>query len=250
MKILELDIETAPHRVWTWGLFNQNIAIAQIDKPGYILCWAAKWFGEKEVMFESVQHQTYANMLRPMYKLLNEADVVVHFNGISFDMKWLQAEFLKLGWPPCSPCQQIDLLLTVKRRFRLASNKLDYILGFLKIGNKVKHDGFEMWVGCMDGDQHYWKQMEKYNRGDVTLMEKVYKKLLPWIVNHPNHALYENGGERVCPNCGGKHLHKRGSYFTSTMSYHRYRCVDCKTWSKERTNNVPKEKRAKILKGL
>ena len=54
MKILYLDIETAPNLVFTWGLFNQNIGLNQIVKPGYTLCFAAQWEGKKEIVFSSV----------------------------------------------------------------------------------------------------------------------------------------------------------------------------------------------------
>jgi len=47
IKILEIDIETAPSLVYTWGLFNQNIGVNQIVKPGYMLCWAAKFQHQK-----------------------------------------------------------------------------------------------------------------------------------------------------------------------------------------------------------
>ncbi len=40
-KILLLDIETAPHRVYAWGLWGQDIYLDQIEAPGYTLCWAA-----------------------------------------------------------------------------------------------------------------------------------------------------------------------------------------------------------------
>jgi predicted RNA-binding Zn-ribbon protein involved in translation (DUF1610 family) len=188
-------------------------------------------------MFESVQNQSNEKMLQPIYNLLNEADAIVHYNGNSFDIKWLHAEFLKLGWEMPAPSQHIDLLPTVKRRFRLASNKLDYVLGFLGLGEKVKHPGFEMWVGCMEGD-------------NVTQMEKVYNRLIGWIVNHPNHGVYDDPSEPTCPNCGSTDVQKRGTYHTATMSYQRYRCNDCGTWSKDRTALTLKETRPNILKGL
>jgi hypothetical protein len=33
-KILLLDIETAPHRVYSWGLWKQDIHIDRIIEPG------------------------------------------------------------------------------------------------------------------------------------------------------------------------------------------------------------------------
>ena len=47
-KILSLDIETAPAKVYCWGLWDQNIGINQIVEDGYVLCWCAKWIDKKE----------------------------------------------------------------------------------------------------------------------------------------------------------------------------------------------------------
>ena len=46
MKILLLDIETAPNIVHSWGLWQQNIGLPQIVKSGYTICWSAKWYKE------------------------------------------------------------------------------------------------------------------------------------------------------------------------------------------------------------
>ena len=42
-KILLLDIETAPAKVYSWGLFQQDHGINQVVEDGYMLCWCAKW---------------------------------------------------------------------------------------------------------------------------------------------------------------------------------------------------------------
>ena len=54
MNTLLLDIETAPITAYTWGLFNQNIPIKAIVDSGTVLCWAAKWLEDDEVMFSSI----------------------------------------------------------------------------------------------------------------------------------------------------------------------------------------------------
>ena len=53
-KILLLDIETAPNKVYTWGLWNQNIGLSQIIQEGYLLCWGAKWLGKRGVMTDAL----------------------------------------------------------------------------------------------------------------------------------------------------------------------------------------------------
>lgn len=92
---------------------------------------------------------------------------------------------------------------------------------------------FEDWVGCIKGDAASWNKMIKYNINDVTTMEKLYVKFIPWIKGHANHSLYSDGSELVCPNCGGNKLHKRGYAYTLASVYQRYRCVDCGHWSKD-----------------
>ena len=248
MKILLIDIETAPNRVWTWGLWNQNISIGQIDKPGYILCWAAKWHNEKEVMFSSLWKEGKNKMLKKIYNLLEEADVIVHYNGINFDNRWLNSEFAKQGWTPPAPHQPIDLFRTIKRMFNLPSYKMDFALKYLGLGSKYRHDGWDMWKGCMKKDPHFQREMEKYNKMDVTEMEKLYVFLRPWIMNHPNHALYSDKGVNQCPTCGGTHLRKKGLRYTNVFIYQRYRCNDCGAWSQGRQNNMTKDKKAVVLK--
>lgn len=236
MRILLLDIETAPNIAYVWGLFKENIPLQRLVSSGYVLCWAAKWLGEDEVFFDSVHKSREKTMLKRIHKLLSEADAVVHYNGSSFDIPTLNKEFLLHGLAPPASYKQIDLLLTARKQFRFTSNKLDYVANVLGVGKKFKHAGFELWVQCMNGDEAAWAEMETYNKQDVYLLEKVYEIFLPWIKGHPNVGLYEGSEEHVCPNCGGNHLTKRGFSFTATNQYQRYQCNDCGTWSRSRKN--------------
>jgi hypothetical protein len=161
-------------------------------------------------------------------KTLMEADVIVHYNGTKFDIPTLNKEFVKRGMLPPSPYKQVDLLRVVRREFKFASNKLDYVSRALGLGGKEKHDGFMLWVDCMNNNLAAWKKMEKYNRQDVTLLEKLYNHLLPWIRSHPNHSA--KAGVTCCPSCGSLDFQSRGTQATSTMTYQRYHCQDCGTW--------------------
>ena len=237
MKILFLDIETAPHKVYCWGLWDQNIGLNQIVEPGYTLCWAARWLGSKEMLFSK---HTDPDMLIRMHELLEEADAVVHYNGTRFDMPTLNGEFIVNNLSRPSPYKQIDLLKTARRQFRLASNKLDYVATHLGLRNKEAHKGMSLWTECMAGDDKAWKQMEKYNKRDVTLLEEVYKKLLPWVDGHPNQNMYGSLDKPRCTKCHSDKLQKRGFYQTATAIYQRLRCVDCGSWMRERRNIVNK----------
>lgn len=234
MKILLLDIETAPNLVHVWGLWQQNVSISQIMDASYVMCWAAKWLGEEEIFFDSVHQSRPKRMLHRVHSLIDEADAVIHYNGARFDMPTLNKEFLLHGMPPPSPYKQIDLLNTARGRFRFPSNKLDYIAQALGVGKKHEHAGHRLWVECMAGNDESWEVMETYNKQDVRLLEAVYNVFLPWIKNHPNMNIYHDT-EDTCPTCGGVHLKKRGFSYTITQKYQRYVCKDCGTWSRSRT---------------
>lgn len=234
MKLLLIDIETAPNTAYVWGLFKENIPLVRLIDSGHVLCWAAKWVGEDEIFFDSLHKSGKKKMLKNIHSKLEEADAVIHYYGSRFDIPTLNKEFILNGMAPPAPYKQIDLLTTARRRFKFASNKLDYVAKALGVGEKVKHAGFEMWIKCMNNDPAAWKDMETYNVQDVVVLEKVYEKLLPWIQNHPNVGLH-NGDADVCPNCGGVHLERRGFSFTAAGKYQRYQCKDCGTWSRGKT---------------
>jgi uncharacterized protein YprB with RNaseH-like and TPR domain len=236
MKILFLDIETAPNLVHVWGLWQQNVGLPQILDSGYVMCWAAKWFDEDEVMFDSILHNKPKAMLKRIHSLLDKADAVVHYHGSKFDIPTLNKEFIVHGLPPPAPYKQIDLLKTARSQFKFPSNKLDYIAQALKLGKKVKHRGHELWIECMNKDPVAWLEMEEYNIQDVILLEKVYKILLPWIKNHPNRGLYNPLSGKICPNCGNEHFNKRGFSYTSTCKYQRYQCKGCGAWFRGNEN--------------
>ena len=138
-KILLIDIETSPNLATVWGIWQQNISLNQLLESSSTLCYAAKWLGEDEVMFKSVQNTTYKRMLKSVHKLMDEADAIIHYNGSRFDIPTLNKEFLIAGMPPPSPAKQIDLLSVARKQFRFVSNKLDYVSQALGLGKKTEH---------------------------------------------------------------------------------------------------------------
>jgi predicted RNA-binding Zn-ribbon protein involved in translation (DUF1610 family) len=230
MRLLLMDVETAPNLATVWGLFKQNIAINQLIESSHTLCWAARWYGEDSTYFDSIYRSTPRQMVRRIHKMLDEADAVIHYNGTKFDIPTLNKEFLLHGLNPPAPYKQIDLLKTARNQFRFPSNKLDYVAQQLKLGKKKAHIGHELWLKCMEKDPEAWAMMEEYNIQDIELLEALYDKLRPWIKGHINHSVVT--GEHVCPNCGSHKLQKRGHSLTRSLLYQRYQCRDCGTWSR------------------
>jgi len=251
LKLLEIDIETAPAIAYIWGLKTRYVPVNRLVEDGYTLCFAAKWYKKPGIVFKSIHEHGKEDMVRTAHELMEEADAIVHYNGTKFDVPILFQEMMSQGLSPPAPFKQIDLLKTVRQRFRLTSNKLDFVAEKLGLGNKVKHKGMEMWHECMAGNDSAWKDMERYNRRDVYLLEKVYKRLLPWIVDHPNLALYKNEINRpVCPSCGSSHVQSRGTAHTKTMTYQRFQCQSCGTWMRERLNNTTPDKKKHTMVGI
>lgn len=226
-RILFLDIETAPNVAYVWGLFDQNISHNQVEAASYVLCWAAKWEGRSAMQFDSVQRHSKLRMLKRIHRLLDEADIVVHYNGNKFDTPTLNKEFVKQGFTPPSPYKQIDMLRVCRQAFRFESNKLDSVTKSLGLGRKIKHHGFELWLGCMRNDPKSWRTMERYNRQDVAILEQVYHRLLPWIDKHP---LLRGTTGLTCPKCSSVKIQRRGSATTRTAHFHRYQCTHCGGW--------------------
>jgi DNA polymerase elongation subunit (family B) len=237
VKVLFIDIETSPNLAWTFELKRAYIGIEAIVEPSRMLCFAACWLDKPDrIEFYSEWKHGHEGMLAAAYRLLSEADVVVHYNGERFDEPRMNQEFAQLGWAPPAPFQRIDLWRTISRRFSLPSQKLDYVLRHFGLGGKQSTGGMRLWIGVMNGVEKDRAKMEEYNRNDVAIMVPLYAKLRPWIVGHPNLNLYAVDGDGDgwnCPTCESSDVQRRGFQRTGVSTYQRYRCNRCGSWSRE-----------------
>lgn len=229
-KILYYDIETAPAQVYTWSLFKPHIGIDQIISPSRILGFSYMWHGQKKARWVSEYHNSRKEMLDTIHDLFDEADIVIGYNSKGFDTPWVKGELLVEGYLPPAPFLEVDLYQVVKRNTRLLSKKLDYVSELLLGENKVKHSGFAMWKGCIEGDPDSWELMKKYALVDTELLPPLYEKLRPWITNHPNIALIDSREDLSCPRCGSEDHQRRGYLHTGAGRFQRLRCNDCGSW--------------------
>ncbi len=240
MKILLFDIETSPNLGYIWGKYEQDVL--QYVRQGSMLSFAYKWLDEKFVHARSLpDFPLYKKdkfndkeLIKELWDLLDEADVVIAHNGDAFDIKKVNAFFAKAGLTPPSPYQTVDTLKVARNNFKFNSNKLDDLGDYLGIGRKYETGGFGLWKGCMDGDSESWRKMVKYNKQDVVLLELVYKQLRPWIKNHPR--LYQLD---CCPNCGSDRLQKRGTFKTISGTRQKYWCINCGKWPTGKVTELP-----------
>jgi DNA polymerase elongation subunit (family B) len=243
MKILHIDIETSPFEVLTFSLRNKYIPIENMITDPRTICWAAKWDGDKKIIFDSEWHSGHKNMIKHAHELLEEADAIVHWNGTSFDHKWLNMQFLEYNLVK-PEVKNIDLMRVARSNFYSPSYKLDYFSKRLKIGQKIKHEGFRLWKDCLSPADTPERRkarriMEKYNRQDTLLLEDMYARLKPWMHNHPNWNLYIDDERPVCPTCGSDRMRKKGLRSTRVALYQRWICNNCKSQCQGQKINKP-----------
>lgn len=232
-RILTWDIENSPASGWFWGsTYNTNIV--EVIQPSRVMSFAAKWRGEKTVQYFSDHHDGHDVMIEKAWELLDEADALISYNGKQHDTPHISTEILLAndGVPP-SPFREIDLYRVTKRRFKFQRNRLDFVSQELGIGEKVKHEGFGLWLKCMAGDEAAWRRFRAYNIEDVNLTERYYERLLPWIPPsmHPHFGLFA-GDVDACSKCGGHDLQRRGYARTTLATYQRFQCNACGSWSR------------------
>lgn len=223
-KILVIDIETRPALSYHWRMFKENIGIDQVKEAGSILCFCAKYVGEPEMYSFSEWEHTERGMLEAAHALLSEADAVVTKNGNKFDLPWFNSQFLKHKMPPPPPLTSIDLETTLRHKFRFQSNKLDFVTQYLEIGKKVEHEGFKLWRKVMDGDEVAQRKMLRYCAGDVRITERLYKRMRPYITNHPHMGFTP---KKACGACGSHHVHVSKWRRTKAFRIQQLHCQTC-----------------------
>lgn len=170
-RVLVYDIETSYTVGAVWGLYEQNVAHT-LREP-YMISFAWKWLDEKQThvlalpdfpLFKKDQ-KSDRELVKELWKLFNEADVIIAHNGNSFDQKWTYARFIVNGMKPPSPAKYIDTKLVAKAKFRFNSNSLNNLGKYFGIGSKIDTGGIMLWVDCIENNiKSSWAKMCKYNK--------------------------------------------------------------------------------------
>ena len=235
LKVLLFDIETAPSLGWVWGKYEQDVI--SFEQHWYMLSFAAKWLGTNKVISYSLpdfkgyskDKENDKELVKKLWELLDEADIIIAHNGDEFDLKKCNTRFVVHGMNPPSPYKTIDTLKLARRYFAFESNKLDDLGKMLGLGQKMATGGFGLWLKCMEGDATAWATMKKYNKQDVVLLEKVYMKIRAWNKSAPR--ISEIAHQCLC--CGSSNIQRRGYNYTKVTMYHRHFCKDCGSWTQD-----------------
>lgn len=251
-KVLVFDIETSPLKAYVWqhSVYGGNVSEGQVLSEWFMLTWSAKWLFDDIVMSarltgKEAKAEDDSRVVKELWELLNDADIVIAHNGDRFDVPNMNTRFIVNNLPPTNPYQTVDTVRVARRQFGFTHNNLNALARVFGFDAKLDTD-FELWKRCIDGDDEALKEMEEYNKHDVELLEEVYLKLRPWIKSHPNLGLFVESDEAICPNCGNSKITWTGKYYyTQTGKYATYRC-DCGAFGRARQTAVPKEVRKSL----
>lgn len=227
-KILFLDIETSLIEGRFFRIFNENIDPNLISKDYTILSWSAKWIGKEKVYFKSTQKDSEKTILLKLKELMEQADILVGHNIDKFDLKRIVTRMHKNNIKPVHRKKTIDTLKIARKYFSFTSNKLEYLAIFLDVdAKKLTHrmfSGKSLWLECMLGNKKAWKEMKQYNKMDVVVLEKVYKKIMPWTKG--KEADFVKYTQKC--QCGSTDFMKNGHAFDRADGvYKRFVCKEC-----------------------
>ena len=206
------------------------------------LCMAWKWHGEKATHIVSAWEQPDDpwHVAREAWSLIDQADVVVTFNGNRADLKWLRSDWVMAGLPLPAPYRSCDLFVIARSQFSFESKSLAHLCERLELPGKAgKYDPAEA-KAAMAGDEKAQRRLVKYNKQDVRITEACFDRLRPYLTGL-NFGLFAADDTRCCINCGSENLEPAGWATTAVTRFPSYRCVDCQTLmrGKHRSAAVP-----------
>lgn len=232
-KLLYFDIETAPIVAYTWGAHKQYINPSNIIEDWFVMAWAAKWVCTSSmfsyvVNVKEVKNCDDSRIIKPLWDLFNQADIIIGHNSDRFDIKRMNWRWAMHNYTPPRPYKTVDTLKAARSVWGATSNKLDYLTKNLGLNGKMETQSGLFWK-CKEGDAQALRELRKYNEIDVLEGESLYLKVRPWMKNHPNMGLYYETDTSRCKNCGSTDLDydRLMPVVTAANVYVCWTCINC-----------------------
>ena len=230
-KILTLDLERIPGRVtldvWHPGDFKRlsYVGPERWESLPRTVCATAKWYGQRAEFIAEWQGDDVGAR---MWQLIDEADVIVTYNGKRADLRWLQQDWDVAGLPAPRPFKHVDLF-AMNARWAFERRSLAHLLDRLSLANKNGHYNADEARAAVAGDEKAQKRLKRYNVGDVKVTEALFDRLRHHVKGI-NLGLYYPDCEDVnrCPRCGAADtLRDAGWYTAEQFRYAMRRCDAC-----------------------
>ncbi len=227
MRRLFLDIETSPNIVFSWRIGGKvYLSPDNILQERAIICACWKWEGAKEIGSLSWKDGDDKALLQKLASVVAQADEVIGHNLDKFDLPWIRTRAIKHEISIFELVKTIDTYKLAARLFNFNSNRLDYLGEYLEVGKKIKTE-YQWWKDVCRGDKKRLKDMVTYCKQDVTLLEKVFHRLMVYAPDITHAGLLSGGVRADCPKCASANTIKRGSRVTTATKKAIMSCNDC-----------------------
>jgi hypothetical protein len=204
-RVLIIDIETAPLLSYTWGIWQQNVGLNQIQSDWFMLTWAAKWLFEDKVYSgkltaKEAKAQDDGRITKGIWELVNQADIVIAHNCVEKSTPVLKAD---MTWVPAGDLVEGDELLAFEedksknspRKIKKAvvtSNFIEtaecYKVTFDN-GDEVITTGDHKWLKlAAKGRDYRWCETQNLEIG-----QRVEKFFTPWEEDRSYEAAWLSG---------------------------------------------------------
>jgi hypothetical protein len=190
---------------WRSG-YKLSITPDNILQERAIICVCWKYEGEDRVHHLEWDKGDDKKLVQKFSKIIEDSDELIAHNGDKFDLRWFQGRNLIHGLPPIPKSKTVDTLKLARKNFYLNSNRLDYI-GKVLFGEGKIHTEFSLWKRILiDNEPSAMKEMVRYCKQDVVLLEKVYKELSKYDEPKTHLGVYSGGDRWTCPRCASSNV--------------------------------------------
>lgn len=214
-KVVIWDIETTAIKNYAWNPYPNYMSHESIIEDWSIICGSWKEVGKDKVHAVAVNRVgDDKHVVQTLRDAIADADAIVHHNGDQFDLKKLNTRLIIHGLEPLPAIHTVDTKKELKKVAGFTSNKLDYVAKVLFGEGKI-HVEYQLWLDVMKGSKTALRKMVTYNKGDVSVLERVYLYLRPYMKSHPHLGAAEGKSRFTsCPKCGSENIKRNGTRFT------------------------------------
>lgn len=178
-KIGVLDCETTG----LWADFGYTLCIVIKDitgdsKKGKYDVWRLDKFVKFKQMTTPEQWRRIdKELLEDFRKKYEEYDILIHFNGRNFDIKFLNTRLMKNQLHILPDMKQLDIYQIAKHRLRLRSKRLDSLKDFLEIDREEEGHRWEFWQMAANGQKAGYDYVVEHCKRDVDRLAEVAKRM-------------------------------------------------------------------------
>jgi uncharacterized protein YprB with RNaseH-like and TPR domain len=165
------------------ALFDLEMSNLNADY-GMVLCAVVKPYKEEPTIIRCDDMPSFAKypwldtqLAKRIRDELEQYDIIVSWNGVRFDIPFLNARLMQAGATPMKRVKHIDLLYQARFKFKLSSNSLANVQEFLHLKHHKTAIQGNNWTKAMRGSRSSMDYIVKHCVLDVQVLEETYDKM-------------------------------------------------------------------------